>query len=261
MQRDELVNWMNQALNIGAWKDYAPNGLQVQGKADVKKVLVSVTASLACLQKAIDIQADMVLVHHGWFWKGEDYRIVGQRYDRIALAIKHDLNVVGYHLPLDAHPVWGNNVQLAEQLGLDVLKNEQQDPLMVGESELVLLATPKKAGEVKQIETLSDLAVVIEQRLGRRPVVIGDGSKIIHRIALCTGGAQSFYMDAVHSGADVFITGEASERNYHDALEQGVGFISAGHHATERYGIQALGNAIKARFGLDVTYFELDNPI
>ncbi len=251
----DLVKWLDENLKPHLYQDYAPNGLQVQGRPVIKKVITGVTASQALLEKAIEHQADAVIVHHGWFWKNEDVRILGAKYQRIALAIKHELNIIGYHLPLDAHPEWGNNRQLAKVLDLQPFYEEEQ-PLTCGRDGLVWLGSVV-TGET----TLADLGVLISQRLERQPLLIGDTDKLIKKVAWCTGGAQGMFQDAIDAGADAFITGEASEPVYHMARESGVAFIAAGHHATERYGIQALGNALVDRFGITSTFIEIPNPV
>ncbi|MDY0273509.1 MAG: Nif3-like dinuclear metal center hexameric protein [Advenella sp.] len=251
----DLVKWLDENLKPHLYQDYAPNGLQVQGRPVIKKVITGVTASLALLETAIEYQADAVIVHHGWFWKNEDVRILGTKYQRIALAIKHDLNIIGYHLPLDAHPEWGNNRQLAKVLDLQPFYEENQ-PLTCGRGGLVWLGSVL-TGEI----TLEDLGVLISQRLEREPLLIGDTHKMIKKVAWCTGGAQGMFQDAIDAGVDAFITGEASEPVYHMARESGVAFIAAGHHATERYGIQALGNALVDRFGIASSFVDIPNPV
>lgn len=251
----DLVKWLDENLKPHLYQDYAPNGLQVQGRSVIKKVITGVTASQALLEKAIEYQADAVIVHHGWFWKNEDVRILGAKYQRIALAIKHDLNIIGYHLPLDAHPEWGNNRQLANVLDLQPFYEDDQ-PQTCGRSGLVW-----QGSVVTGETTLADLGVLISQRLEREPLLIGDTDKVIRKVAWCTGGGQGMFQDAIDAGVDVFITGEASEPVYHMARESGVAFIAAGHHATERYGIQALGNALVDRFGIASTFVEIPNPV
>ncbi|WKU19403.1 Nif3-like dinuclear metal center hexameric protein [Advenella alkanexedens] len=251
----DLVKWLDENLKPHLYQDYAPNGLQVQGRSVIKKVITGVTASQALLEKAIEYQADAVIVHHGWFWKNEDVRILGAKYQRIALAIKHDLNIIGYHLPLDAHPEWGNNRQLAKVLDLQPFYEDDQ-PQTCGRNGLVW-----QGSVVTGETTLADLGVLISQRLEREPLLIGDTDKVIRKVAWCTGGGQGMFQDAIDAGVDVFITGEASEPVYHMARESGVAFIAAGHHATERYGIQALGNALVDRFGIAATFVDIPNPV
>lgn len=256
VSRQELSNWLDHALQIYRFKDYAPNGLQLQGKPYINKIVMGVTASKELLEKAAAAQADTVIVHHGWFWKNEDARIIGMKYERIALAIKHQLNVFGYHLPLDAHPEWGNNAQLAKVLGLR--PNYIDDvPETTGLDDLVWMGSPPDG-----VETLGQLEQIIAQRLDRAPLFIGNPEERIQRIAWCTGGAQNYFEGAILAGAQAFITGEASEPVFHMAKECGVAYFGAGHHATERYGVQALGVAIQAEFpSIEVEFIDISNPI
>ena len=256
VSRQELSNWLDHALQIYRFKDYAPNGLQLQGKPYINKIVMGVTASKELLEKAAAAQADTVIVHHGWFWKNEDARITGMKYERIALAIKHQLNVFGYHLPLDAHPEWGNNAQLAKVLGLR--PNYIDDvPETTGLDDLVWMGSPPEG-----VETLGQLEQIIAQRLDRAPLFIGNPEERIQRIAWCTGGAQNYFEGAILAGAQAFITGEASEPVFHMAKECGVAYFGAGHHATERYGVQALGAAIQAEFpSIEVEFIDISNPI
>ncbi|OZI77135.1 Nif3-like dinuclear metal center hexameric protein [Bordetella genomosp. 12] len=250
-----LTAWLDATLQASRFKDYAPNGLQVEGKSDIAHIITGVTASEALLRAAIERGADAVLVHHGWFWRNDDPRVVGQRRRRLALVLAHDLNLIGYHLPLDAHPTLGNNAQLARVLGLEPARDDDGVPLICGKDQLIWL------GSAPGIATLGELAARIAQRLGRTPLCIGEAQQPVGRVAWCTGGAQGMMADAVAAGATVYITGEASEPNAHLARESGVGFISAGHHATERYGVQALGQAVADEFGIKVEFVDIDNPI
>jgi dinuclear metal center YbgI/SA1388 family protein len=197
---------------------------------------------------AITRQADALLVHHGWFWKGEDPRILGTRKRRLASVLKHDLNLLAYHLPLDSHPVLGNNAQLARVLGFVAEAVTASNGLLW-------------FGSMPGANTLAEVADRVEQRLARTPLVIGAEGLPIQRIAWCTGAAQSMLGQAIDAGAQVFITGEVSEPTVHLAREAGVGFISAGHHATERFGVQALGQAIAQEFGISVDFVDIDNPV
>lgn len=254
--RETLAQWVQQFLRVDAFKDYAPNGLQLQGQTQVQHIVLGVTACKALLQAAIDKGADTVMVHHGWFWKSEPVTITGMKHGRIALALSHGLNVFGYHLPLDAHPVVGNNAQLAVQLGLRPFIIDGQ-PETCGDQGLIWLGAPDRPGT-----TLGELADTVAQRLGRAPLCIGDPQQVLQRVAWCTGGAQGYFETAIQHGVQAFITGEASEPVFHIAQEYGVGFIGAGHHATERYGIQALGQAIAKAFPqLKIEYVDIDNPI
>ncbi|WJJ92704.1 Nif3-like dinuclear metal center hexameric protein [Neopusillimonas aromaticivorans] len=251
----ELAQWLDATLNVAAFKDYCPNGLQVEGKTHITRIVTGVTASEALLQAAVERHADAVIVHHGWFWKNEDPRVRGPKRRRLQLALKHELNVFGYHLPLDAHPEWGNNAQLGLRLGLSPRWNADGKPELCGPDNLVWL------GHTQDGNTVQDIANRIRTTLKREPLVIGDLNARPAKVAWCTGGAQGFMDAAIDAGADLYITGEASEPNFHLARETGVAFIAAGHHATERYGISALGQAIAGQFDVQVEFIDLDNPI
>lgn len=251
-----LTDWLDQTLQAARFKDYCPNGLQVEGKPHIRHIVTGVTASEALLRAAIEQQADAVLVHHGWFWRNEDARVIGQKRKRLALALGHDLNILGYHLPLDAHPQYGNNAQLARVIGLIPERNDDGTPLTFGPDNLVWLGRAP-AG----VRTLGELALQVAQRLNREPLRVGDPDQPVDRVAWCTGGAQGMLADAVKVGASAYITGEASESTTHLARESGVGFLGAGHHATERYGVQALGEVIASTFDLKVTFIDIDNPV
>jgi len=251
----ELTAWMDQLLQVPRFKDYSPNGLQVEGSHSTGHIIAGVTASEALLRKAVAEGADAILVHHGWFWRNEDPRVRGTRRTRLALALKHDINVFAYHLPLDAHPVLGNNAQLAQVLGLVPERDAGGAPVTCGPDNLVWLGTAPDCA------TLGGLAARIGQRLDRAPQMIGDASQPITRVAWCTGGAQGLLADAIDAGAQAYITGEISEPTVHLARETGVGFVAAGHHATERYGVQALGRAVADHFGIRVDFVDIDNPV
>jgi len=255
VSRTDLHQWLDTTLRPEQFRDYCPNGLQVEGKPTIRRLITGVTASQALLEAALARDADAVLVHHGWFWKNEDPCIRGPKRRRLALALAHELNLLAYHLPLDAHPDLGNNTQLGVQLGLTVERLADGGPATCGPDHLVWL------GRCAPDTTLGALTEQIGQRLNRPPTMVGDPQRPVHRIAWCTGGAQGFMQAAVDAGADVYLTGEASEQNFHLAQETGVGFIAAGHHATERYGVQALGQAIAQQFGIQVDFLDLGNPI
>lgn len=248
MDRRELDVYLERYLDVSRFRDYCPNGLQVEGRATVERLVSGVTASIALLEAAIDARADAVLVHHGYFWRGEDARIIGVRRRRIALLLAHDINLYAFHLPLDAHPETGNNVALARTLGFTIAGR-------FGEQDLAF------HGETGAVATLGELAAQVESRLRRKPLVIGEAWRPVRRIAWCTGAAQGYLEDAVRLGVDAYLTGEASEQTVHLAREAGVAFIAAGHHATERYGVQALGSHLAARFGVSHTFVDIDNPV
>lgn len=254
MQRAELQQWLDQTLEPARFADYCPNGLQVEGKTEINKIITGVTASQALLERAISENADAVLVHHGWFWRGEDPTIRGTRKQRIATALANDLNVFAYHLPLDAHPTFGNNVQLAHILGLEPELDAQGHPVTGGAKDLIWFGRPKQSA------TLGQFVASVQQSLNRVPVFVGDPDRPCKRVAWCTGGAQGMFEAAIDAGVDAYITGEISEPNAHLARESGVAFIGAGHHATERYGVKALGEAIAGQFDVKVLFFDIDNP-
>ncbi|MDO4433372.1 MAG: Nif3-like dinuclear metal center hexameric protein [Alysiella sp.] len=246
--RQAIINWCNQTLHIDQFKDYAPNGLQIEGRDNIKRIITAVTASQAAINYAIEQQADMILVHHGFFWKSEPTVITGWKKNRIASLINNNINMAGYHLPLDAHPTLGNNAQLA-------IKMNWQHHASFGEQNLLNIGMlPENQ------QTLPALLTQLEQRLDRKPIYVGTVSGSLKTVAWCTGGAQGYFQAAIEQGAQVYITGEISEAQYHLANETNTVFISAGHHATERYGIQALGAALVAEFGVEHRFFDEANP-
>ncbi|MBR7001384.1 MAG: Nif3-like dinuclear metal center hexameric protein [Neisseriaceae bacterium] len=248
MLRNELIAYIDTLLNTQQFKDYAPNGLQVEGGMEVNKILCAVTASRAAIEKAIEIQADTLLVHHGMFWKNEPPCIVGWKKQRIFKLLHNNINLLAYHLPLDAQPEIGNNAQLAQKLGFSVETFcEEQGLLAICFSE--------------KNQTLENLCQTIAKELNRTPLVIGNPNKIIQKLAICTGGGQGFFQAACNLDADAFITGEASEAQFHLARETETAFIATGHHATERYGIQALAQKISQTFAVECVFFDEDNPI
>jgi dinuclear metal center YbgI/SA1388 family protein len=248
MKINDLNDYLNTLLQPERFSDYCPNGLQVEGKAEIRKIVSGVTASYALLEAAKQANADAIFVHHGYFWRGETLPITGIKKRRIQFLLQHDINLFAYHLPLDAHPELGNNIMLAKQLGLNVTG-------WAGEKNMLLLA------ELSLPQPLKLLAELIETRLKRPPQVIGDLNKSIQKIALCTGAAQGYIEQAFAANVDVFISGEISEQTVHVAREAGKSYISAGHHATERYGIQALGEHLAQKFGLLHEFIDCENPV
>jgi dinuclear metal center YbgI/SA1388 family protein len=248
MKLFDLIDYTGQLLQVDRFRDYCPNGLQVEGRPEVKTVVTGVTASMALLEKAAELKADLVLVHHGYFWKGEDARVVGIKKKRLKFLLENEISLAGYHLPLDAHAELGNNIQLAHLLDFSLQG-------WAGEQSIVA------HGVVNQSGSLADLASRIEQKLGRQPLVFGDPAKAIRKVAWCTGAAQDYIDVALALGVDAFLTGEVSERTFHTAQETGIAFISAGHHATECYGVQALGEHLAQRFGLHHQFVDIDNPV
>ncbi|WP_017346894.1 type 2 GTP cyclohydrolase I [Pantoea sp. A4] len=246
MNQFELEHIVNQQLNSSSFSDYAPNGLQVEGRAEVKKIVTGVTASQALLDAAVAHGADAIMVHHGYFWKSEAPVIKGMKRQRLRTLLVNDINLYGWHLPLDAHPHLGNNAQLAKMLDIEV-KGEVMPLVFWGE-----LKTPL-SGEA--------LAARISQVLDREPLHCGDNAPAeIKRVAWCSGGGQGFIDNAAAFGVDAYITGEVSEQTIHSAREQGLHFFAAGHHATERAGIKALGEWLADAYGLDVTFIDIPNP-
>ena len=246
--REELRAFLDKELDAARFRDYCPNGLQVEGSEQVRRVICGVTASLALIEEAVERKADALLVHHGWFWKSEDGRVTGFRKQRMARLLAHDINLFAYHLPLDAHPVLGNNAQLAERLGWTIEgRFADQEIGFFG-----VLPAPTSAGE---------LARHVTRTLAREAQLIGDPDRIVTRVAWCSGGAQDYFEGALATGADLFLSGEISEQTVHLARESGMAFLAAGHHATERYGVMALGEYLVARFGIECEFVDIPNPV
>ncbi len=240
----EIVAFCDRELAVDTFDDYCPNGLQVEGRREVRHIVSGVTASQAMIDAAIADDADLVLVHHGYFWRGEAQPLVGMKGRRVKTLMAADLNLLAYHLPLDAHPEWGNNRQLGLHLGFDTAASS--DGLL---------------WRVDLDEPLASdrLTRRVETALARAPTAVGP-SRLLRRIAWCTGAAQGMIEKAAAAGCDAFISGEISEQTLHQASELGIFYLAAGHHATERYGVQALGNVLGERFGLTHRFIDLDNP-
>lgn len=248
MELTELVNYTGQLLEVSRFRDYCPNGLQVEGRPQVKRIVAGVSASMALLEAAAEQGADAILVHHGWFWKSDEARVTGVRKKRLAFLLERDISLLAYHLPLDAHPKLGNNASLAKLFGLEITA-------WFGEQQIAAL------GEWKPGGSLGDFSAMVSAQLAREPMVIGDLSKNIRRVAWCSGAAQDYLAQAVDLGVDVYLTGEISEHTVHLARESGVAFVAAGHHATERYGVKALGEHLAGQFGIECKFVDLHNPI
>lgn len=248
MKISDVQNILDTCLEPWRYKDYAPNGLQVEGRGEIKKVVTGVTASQALIDAAAAQGADAILVHHGYFWKGEDARICGMKKQRIRALLQHDISLLAYHLPLDGHLELGNNAQLGKALGLAPAGQ-------AGEQNLLWHGEWAGGGDA------AAFAQHVTGALGRQAQLLGRPDKRVSRVAWCTGGAQSFFADAIALGVDVFITGEASEQNYHMAMESDVAFIAAGHHATERFGIKALGENLAQVSGINVEFIDVYNPV
>lgn len=250
VNRDDLAEYLAKTLDITRFRDFCPNGLQVEGRAEIKTLVSGVTASIALIQAALEKQADAIVVHHGYFWRGEDMRVVGQKQQRLKLLLKNDVSLFAYHLPLDMHIDLGNNAQLARQLGL-------KPEVRFGEDDLGWLGTVIDS----DVRSVGDLALRIEQCLGRVPLVIGDPSQRLGKVGWCTGAAQNFFNDAIVAGATAYLSGEISEPTVHLARESGVAYLACGHHATERYGVQALAESVAKKFGIEHHFIDIDNPV
>lgn len=245
-----LVEEADRYLNAARINDYCPNGLQVEGRPQVLRIVSGVTASQALIEAAVEAQADVLLVHHGYFWKGEDPCITGMKQRRLKTLLAHDISLLAYHLPLDVHGEVGNNVQLAAQLGITV-----EGPLEADNPRTVGLV-----GSLDEAISPRDFARHVYQVLGREPLLV-EGEAMIRRIGWCTGGGQGYIDQAIAAGVDLYLTGEASEQTFHSARENGISFIAAGHHATERYGVQALGDYLARRFAIEHLFIDCPNPI
>ena len=245
--REELDSYLKSLLEVDRFKDYGPNGLQIEGKPEIRKLVSGVTASKALIEAAIAERADAVLVHHGLFWRGHDGRLTGWLKARVALLLAHDINLYAYHLPLDAHSEHGNNAQFGARLKLAIDGR-------FGEQELGFLGRPA------QPLTAAALAALIQFRLGRAPLLVEGDGRQIQRVGWCTGGAQGYFESAIAAGADAFLTGEISEQQTHLARETGVAFYACGHHASERYGAPAVASHAAQLFGLEHLFIDIDNP-
>ena len=243
-----LLEFSNEILQPNQFQDYCPNGLQVEGRSEVRKIVSGVTACQALLDQAINAGADMVLVHHGYFWRGDNPCVTGIQRTRIKCLLEANVSLVAYHLPLDAHPELGNNAVLARVLDL------VSEGLLSGDG-------IGSVGRLKQPMKAVEFAAHISKRLGREPLHIMAEKDSIETIAWCTGAAQGYIDKAVESGVDAYLSGEISEQTVHDAREEGVHYFAAGHHATERYGVQALGERIATHFGLEHAFIDIDNPV
>lgn len=248
MERQHLQTYLDSLLEVRNFRDYCPNGLQVEGCGHIERVVCGVTASQALIDVAIELEAQAVIVHHGYFWRGEDGRITGTRKRRLATLLAHDINLFAYHLPLDAHGELGNNAQLGRVLGWVTDGH-------CGENDLVCLAT---LDAPVSVQTLGEQ---VAAALGRQVQCLGDVHRPVRRVAWCSGAAQSYFEQALLAGADLFLSGEVSEPSFHLARESGAAYIAAGHHATERYGIQALSAHLTLHCGLDARFVDIDNPV
>jgi dinuclear metal center YbgI/SA1388 family protein len=248
--RTEVLQAFDGLLQPARFKDYGPNGLQVEGRPDVRKIVSGVTASRALIEAAIDAQADAIFVHHGLFWRGQTGCVTGWMKQRLALLLAHDINLFAYHLPLDAHPTLGNNAQLGQVLGLTANGR-------FGEQDLGWLGERADGGDFTDA---TEFAQHIETVLKRPVVQVSIGRKPIQTIGWCTGGAQGYFEAAIAAGVDAFITGEISEPQAHYAREMGVAYFACGHHATERYGAPAVAADVAITLGLTHQFIDIDNP-
>ncbi|HET8707949.1 MAG TPA: Nif3-like dinuclear metal center hexameric protein [Pseudomonadales bacterium] len=251
MLRGELEQYLDGLLKPALFRDYCPNGLQVEGRTEVKKIATGVTASQKFIDAAIAAGADTLLVHHGYFWRGEDERVIGMKQRRLKALLTHELNLIAYHLPLDAHAEFGNNAQLAKRLGITISGTlERGNP-----------AAPGNVGQLDSPLSAAEFSERIARVLKRPPLHIAGSDRMIQNVAFCTGAAQDFIVKAAELGADAYLSGEISERTVHEAEELGLHYFACGHHATERYGAQSLGEHLAERFGLDVVFLDIENPV
>ena len=247
----DIIQWCDSTLKSHEFKDYAPNGLQIEGKTEVNKIVCAVTASQTAIDAAIAQGADLLLVHHGYFWKGEAYPITGMRGKRIKSLIQQDISLVGYHLPLDSHPTLGNNAAIADLLELqniEALDPTERHPI-------------GNIGYLKSAMSPEAFKAFVSERLGFDAIHLPCDKSTIQKVGFCTGGAQDYIAKAALQNCDGYISGEVSERTFYEAAELGVHYYACGHHATEKYGVQRLAKAISEQFNIEYSYFELNNPI
>ena len=251
MKTVELVSYLDKLLEVSNYQDYAPNGLQIQGSAEITKIVTGVTASQALIEQAIELNADAILVHHGYFWKGESPVITGMKQRRIKVLLDNNINLIAYHLPLDGHAIFGNNAQLATLWDLtDItaeLSNEKNSLLRVGK---LNAQTP-----------FAEFKAKVDGTLNRQSLHLPGGKEQVQTIAWCSGGAQGYIEQAKNLGADVYISGEVSEQTTHFALEEQIHYLAAGHHATERLGVKSLGEHLQKEFNLDIEFLDITNPV
>ncbi len=244
----EIIDHCDSLLEIAGVEDYCPNGLQVEAGEEVRRIVTGVTASLALIEAAAGAGADLLLVHHGYFWKGEAQPLTGMKGRRVRALFAAGLSMAAYHLPLDIHPELGNNAQLGRRLGFAGARPVAADGLLWG-------------SELPEALAIDGLVRRLREFSGREPLLLPGGSHPVRRVAWCTGGAQSLLDRAADLGFDAFITGEVSEASFHIARERGIHFLAAGHHATERHGIQALGAALAGHFRIEHSHIDIPNPV
>ena len=251
-QLRQVVNYCNELLRVQDFRDYCPNGLQVEGKVELKKIIAGVTACQDLIERAVEVNADAILVHHGYFWKTEDAAIVGIKKNRIAALLQNNISLLAYHLPLDAHSNHGNNVTLANHLGIKVKGCVEQGP-----AKGMLWY-----GELEKSQSAEQLGQYLTDKLNRQPLHLTSSSQqAVKTIGWCTGGAQAYIEQAAELGLDAYISGEVSEQTFHLARELDIHYFAAGHHATESYGVQALGRHLAERFNLEYDFIDVSNPV
>lgn len=248
--KDLTLN-LSSLLNLGQFKDYAPNGLQVEGKAEIQRICTAVTASDEVINKAIALRADALIVHHGYFWKGEDLVITGMKKKRISTLLANNINLLAYHLPLDCHPDFGNNACIGNLLNIHSIQTHT----------VATVPGLMWSGTLPQSLNGDELNKLLTASFARAPLHIAGHDRRITRIAWCSGGAQGYLTEASELGVDAYISGEVSERTYHEAKELGIDYYSCGHHATERLGIQALGNKLAQLHDLEHVFIDSENPV
>lgn len=250
LSNTDLLIFFNELLQPEKIRDYCPNGLQVEGKPEIERIVCGVTASQALIDKAIEQKADAIFVHHGFFWKGEDPCIKGMKKNRFKALLEHEINLFAYHLPLDIHPVYGNNAQLASLLGITV-----DGGLEAGNAQSVPMR-----GHFESPKSIQQVSQLVESALGRKPLIEEGGPASISSVAWCTGGGQGYIEMAAEQGIDLYITGEVSEQTIHTAREMNLHFIAAGHHATERYGAKAIAGYLNETLPVEACFIDVDNP-
>lgn len=251
IKRDAMLESLNALLQPERFRDYCPNGLQVEGREQIRRVVTGVTASQALIEAAVVEQADAILVHHGYFWKNEDPRVRGMKRQRLQALLRHEISLFAYHLPLDAHPELGNNAALAAVLGLEIEGGlEPENPLSIG-----------LTGKLPDVMTAAAFSEYLEGILGREVLHIGEREDEIETLAWCTGAAQGFIETAQALGVDAYLSGEISEPTVHIARETGIHYFACGHHATERYGVQAVGEWLSREHGIEHIFIDIDNPV
>jgi len=245
----ELIEYCNSRLDAGSFEDYCPNGLQVEASLEVSRVVTGVTASLALIEAAAAAGAELLLVHHGYFWKNEAPPLTGMKGRRIQALYRYGMSLAAYHLPLDAHAQIGNNACLGGLLGCTGAKSiEGENGLLWG-------------SEFSSALAIDALLAKVQEITGREPLLLPGGDHAVRRLAWCTGGAQGWVDKAADLGFDAYLTGEVSETSFHIAAERNIHFIAAGHHATERYGIQALGKELEDKFNVKHEFIDIPNPV